>query len=457
MRPVVSVAEMAVMDARAMETVDHEELVNRAGYAVAHQAGRLLGRVSGRRVVVLAGPGSNGADGRVAARILAARGASTTIVGPTATSDDLRDADLVIDAAFGTGLSRPFVAPTPPAGVPVLAIDLPSGLDGDTGKSLGEPMAATLTVTMAAAKIGLFLGDGPRLSGEVVVADIGIPTDGASMGQIDDGDILAIPQRRANAHKWSSAVTVFAGSPGMEGAASLTSLGALRSGAGMVRLVSPGSLQRAPLEVVAVPSDIAHLAETVAAESARAGALIVGPGLGRELSVRVEILKVLTERAVPVVLDADGLAAIDSLQELAWIVAAQSSPILCTPHDGELTRLIGHPIGEDRIALLRRVVAETGAIFLSKGPTTVIVTPEPDRPDVVVVDSGTQALATAGTGDVLSGVIAALAARGVSLGRAAALGAFVHGRAGARSRGTLVASELPGLIGEVLKEAGRGS
>jgi NAD(P)H-hydrate epimerase len=453
---IVSVAEMGAHDAAALEETSHDELVRRAGHAVAHRAIELLEGASGRHIVVLAGSGSNGADGRVAAALLRRRGAAVRVLGPSARSEDLAGAELVIDAAFGTGLSRPYEAPVPPEGALVLAVDLPSGLDGDTGAVRGAPMRADATVTMAAPKVGLLLGDGPELAGEVTVADIGIATPGATMALVEDADLDALPRREASAHKWSAAVVMLAGSAGMEGAAALSALGALAAGAGMVRLVSNGSVARIPIEVVVHGAGPTDMAATVLAEARRAGALVVGPGLGADPTMAAAVRRVLEERTAPVVLDADGLGAVGDLDELARLVAARPHPVVVTPHDGELARLVGAPLSADRLAQLRDVVATTGATLLSKGPTTVVVAPGHEEPTVLLVDAGTPALATAGTGDVLSGVIGALLAQGMTAPAAAALGAHLHGRAGARARGTLVASMLPGLVGELLWEVERG-
>jgi NAD(P)H-hydrate epimerase len=447
---------MASLDAAAMETVSHEELVRRAGHAVARRALSMLDGASGRRVTVIAGLGSNGADGRVAADLLRQRGAAVKILPPSATSAELEDAELVIDAAFGTGLSRPYEAPSPPKSALVLAVDLPSGLDGDTGRLVGTPMRATATVTMAAIKAGLLIGAGPELAGEVEIADIGIPTASASMALLEDEDLRLIPPRGTAANKWSAAVALLAGSPGMEGAAALCSLGALHGGAGMVRLISSGSVARIPLEVVTRQASTERLSATFEEEARRAGALVLGPGLGADPSAREAVRLALTERAAPAVVDADGLSAVGGVDELAGLVAVSHQPVVCTPHDGELARLLGAPLHHDRLGQLRELVTSTGAVFVSKGPTTVVVGPGADGLELLLVDSGTQALATAGTGDVLSGLIGALLARGLRATRAAALGAFVHGRAGARARGVLVASMLPALIGEVLTEAVHG-
>ena len=452
-KPVVSVEQMVAFDEAAMATTSHEELIYRAGYALAMGARRLLGTLSGRRIAILAGAGSNGADGRVAAGVLARRGAKVTVLAPDCDAADLVNAELVIDAAFGTGLSRDYHAPEVPAGALVLACDLPSGLDGDTGAAHGRPLRADATVTMGALKSGLLVVDGPELAGRVDVADIGISVEGASMGLLEDGDLRGIPPRSRSGHKWSSAVVALAGSPGMEGAAALCAEGALHAGAGMVRVVTSGETSLLPVEVVAREVEPMQLAEVVLAESARAGAIIVGPGCGTDSVTAAAVRSVLEHRSAPVVLDADGLGAVGSLEELARLVRARTHGIVCTPHDGELARLLGRLVGPDRIERLLEASAQTGAVFLSKGPTTVVVSPEGA---VRFATAGTTDLATAGTGDVLAGVIAALISRGLEPFEAAALGAHLHGTAGGRGEGTLVAGALGALIGEVLEEVDRG-
>lgn len=453
MIPVVSVDEMVAFDTAALETTTHNELVRRAGYALAMGARRLLGTLSGRRICVIAGSGSNGADGRICAGVLSRRGAKVWIVAPDASSDELDSAELVIDAAFGTGLSRDYVAPEVPEGALVLACDLPSGLDGDTGEAHGRPLIADATVTMAAFKSGLLLSEGPAFAGRIEVAQIGIPTWGASMGLLEDTDLEDIPPHQRSDHKWSAAVVALAGSPGMEGAASLCAEGALHAGAGMVRVVTTGDLGSLPVEVVARQVEAPQLADASLHEAQRAGAIIIGPGLGGEPVTQAAVRHVLEHRTAPVVLDADGLSAVGSLEELGRIVGLRTPSVVCTPHDGELARLLGRFVGPDRLERLVDAAAQTGAVLLSKGPTTVVVSPSGA---VRFVVAGTPALATAGTGDVLAGVIGALIARGIEAFEAAALGAQLHGTAARRASGTLVAGSLCELIGEVLEEVDHG-
>jgi NAD(P)H-hydrate epimerase len=231
----------------------------------------------------------------------------------------------------------------------------------------------------------------------------------------------------------------------------------MHAGAGMVHLLSPGETSRIPLEIVIRPTEVAELAAAVLADSSRAGAVVLGPGLGRDPQVADAVRSVVSQRSTPVVLDADGLAAVGGVEELAFLVSAQPSPIVITPHDGELARLLGEPVSIDRVAQLASLVEATGVTVLSKGPTTLVLSPSREQPAVLFVTAGTQALATAGTGDVLAGVIGALLAFGLAAPLAASLGAHLHGVAGARSPGILVSSALPSLIGDVLAEVQRGS
>lgn len=454
MQPVVSMAEMTAYDAAALESTPQETLIRRAGMAVGFGVIEFLNGVSGKRITVLAGPGANGADGRVAGAMLTRRGAKVTILGTAPPTDSFDDTDLVIDAAFGTGLSRAFEAPAIPEGIPVVAVDLPSGLNGDTGESFGRPLQAALTITMAAMKTGLLLGDGPRLAGKVVVADIGIPTPGSRAELVNDLDLAFIPQRKSDANKWSAAVTVVAGSTGMEGAAALCSMASLRAGSGMVRLVTlaQGSSTMWPEDVVRKEVSPDKLLEVALFESSRCKAMVIGPGLGLDDVTQQAIREIVNARTCPVVLDADGITAMSDLAMLRRIVSASPHPMVITPHDGELARLLGHELDRDRMAMLNELAQETGVIVLSKGATTVVVAPENLDPIARFVTEGTPSLATAGTGDVLGGVIAAFCAQGLDLPQASALGAFVHGKAGSLASGTLVATDLPNLVGTVLEE-----
>jgi NAD(P)H-hydrate epimerase len=228
----------------------------------------MLGGSYGRRVVVLAGKGNNGNDGRDAARRLRGRGVRTTIVDVAEAPAELPRADLVIDAAFGTGFRGSYDAPDP-GGADVLAVDIPSGVDGLTGEATERVMQADRTVTFAALKPGLVLGSGPLLAGAVEVADIGLDTSSARAHLVTDADVASwLPHRSRAAHKWQSAVCVIGGSPGLEGAASLTTRAALRTGAGYVRWSAPGGVphQAKPLEAVGVDLPATGWADEVLAD-----------------------------------------------------------------------------------------------------------------------------------------------------------------------------------------------
>lgn len=454
MIPVVTPAEMASIDADAPEPV--EVLIGRAGAAVARAASTMLGGHYGRRVVVLAGPGNNGADGRDAARRLRRRGVRTVVVDATERPATLPPADLVIDAAFGTGLSRPFEPPSV-AGAPVLAVDIPSGVGGDTGEVLGGSLRADRTVTFAALKPGLLLGEGPVRSGEVGVADIGLDVSRATAFLVTDESAgERIPRRSLDAHKWRAAVLVVAGSPAMPGAASMAAAAAQRAGAGMVQVATPGrSTSVGPMESVAVPVPESGWAESIlggAVDLSRVDAIVVGPGLGTSMATRHEIRDLLARVDVPVVADGDALTALGS--DAGTVIARRSAPTLLTPHDGEFARLAGEPPSSDRLDAVRSLAATTGAVVLLKGPTTLVADP---AGEVRFVTAGDQRLATAGTGDVLAGTIAGLLANGAAPLDAASVGAHVHGRAGTDGpTHGVIASDLIDALPSVLTRLAGG-
>jgi len=452
MRPVATVAEVRAADAAALEHVDHATLVARAGNGVARAAVRMLGAAYGRRVVVVAGKGSNGADGRVAARLLERRGARVAVID-AGTPGGLPPCDLVIDAAYGTGFRGHYESPTVSGVAKVLAVDVPSGVDGDTGSAAGTLLRADRTVTMAAWKPGLLQSQGRELAGQVEVVDIGVPVGATAIRLVDDGDVTdLLPPRGPQSHKWDSAVAVVAGSPGMEGAAALAAAGASRSGSGMVRLAVPGSEETGaaapavaawPFEAVRVALPLGAWSGDVLTVLERCRALVVGPGLGRDAATQSEIRRLIARSPVPVVVDADALFALGSDLERLKAIGA-GSPVVLTPHDGEYRGLSGASPGDDRVAAARRLSDRTGAVVLLKGGPTAVASP---GGDVLLATAGTARLATAGTGDVLSGMIGAFIARGVPPFEAAALSAHVPGRAAQSGAAEgLVAPDLPLLV-----------
>jgi ADP-dependent NAD(P)H-hydrate dehydratase / NAD(P)H-hydrate epimerase len=515
---VLTSAEMRAVDAASEVGVD--ALIERAGAAVASAARSMLGGTYGRTVVVLAGRGNNGADGRVAARLLAASGVTVRVVSV----DRLRPCpatlpacDLIIDAVIGTGGTGIYVGPSSEE-TPVLAVDIPSGVDSDTGAvSVGSRvLPATRTVTFAALKPGLLIGEGAVLSGVVEVADIGLVLP-PELGQVpgvhlatEENVRTRLPRRSVASHKWTAAVGVIGGSPGMTGAPSLVASAALRSGAGMVRIAMPGGVvEGIPLEAVRVALPANHWTTAASEATSRCHALVLGPGLGRLRPSLASARAMIMRAGQPTVIDADGFSALAedvddernlearrppvaavpapvmsgsglrAVQQAAArreggpVVALAATPIdrsthrmpaavlrnrrpgstVLTPHDGEYEILTGRRPGPDRIAAARELASVSGAVVLLKGATTIVADPT-GRAEIV--RSGDQRLATAGTGDVLAGMIGSLLAQGCGAFDAAVIGAFVHGLAAQRGRAVgLVASDLPELIADVLSEWAR--
>jgi hydroxyethylthiazole kinase-like uncharacterized protein yjeF len=340
----------------------------------------------------------------------------------------------------------------------VLAIDIASGVDADTGAASGTAVHAGRTVTFAALKPGLLQGEGPACSGALEVADIGIGFATPAAMVIEDADLWArLPRRVRDGNKWNHAVGVAAGSPGMEGAAILSSRGAMAAGAGMLRLGSPGDPTAAwPVEVVRVRLPAEGWAGPFLEATKKCRAIVIGPGLGTQAARAEEIRAVVAAAPVPVVIDADALTALGDASAARTLLDKRSAPSILTPHDGEYARLDGTMPGPDRLMAARRLAASTGAIVLLKGSLTAVAAPDGSGgpPDVLLSAAGGPALATAGSGDVLSGVIGAFCARGVPAHEAAALAAHAHGRAASLGCAEgLVAGDLPGLLTRVLSEA----
>ncbi|WP_420445401.1 NAD(P)H-hydrate dehydratase [Candidatus Poriferisodalis sp.] len=419
MIPIVTPAEMAEIDAAAPEGTD--VLVARAGAAVAIEARRMMGGTYGRRVLVAAGKGNNGADGRVAATALERWGVRCRIVMPTEALELVAAAnaapgtsapwDLVIDAAYGTGLRGSWGADRPPP-VPVLAVDIPSGIDALTGEDHGC-WPATSTITFGAFKPGLLLYPGAAAAGEVQLAPIGLDTSGATSWLVTDADAdMALRSPEPTAHKWRRAVRVIAGSPQMRGAGHLVCAAAQQAGAGMVVISSPG-LRAAdvarPAEAVARDLRPGNWTDASLEGIERFDAAVIGPGIGTDPTASAQMACFISECPVPLVVDADALSAVGDRPEC---LSPRTAPTVLTPHDGEFARLAGGPPAADRFDVVRQAAAALGVIVLLKGPTTLVSAPpsESGSSTVLAVASGTERLATAGSGDVLSGVIAAVLA-----------------------------------------------
>jgi ADP-dependent NAD(P)H-hydrate dehydratase / NAD(P)H-hydrate epimerase len=455
--PVLTADQMRATDAAALEVVDDAHLfIRRAGYATAVVAKKMMRGSYGRRVVVIAGKGHNGDDGRIAASWLTEWGSQVRVLSAEDAGEafiDSRHADLVIDAAYGIGFRGTW---TPPIvmDVPVLAVDIPSGLDATTGVVRGGILVADRTVTFAAVKTGMLFSDGPSVCGEIDVVDVGIdPPADLDTHLVDEIDVARwLPIRDRSAHKWHHAVRVIAGSPGMGGAASLVSASAMRAGAGMVHLSWRGTHESlmAPTEVVGqvLPSD--NWARFVAQDIARFGCLVVGPGLGRGDDIGVEVRALLSACDVPAVVDGDGLIAAVDPNGGHSVLLSRQSPTILTPHDGEFAMLGGDVTNPDRIEATRTLARTTQCVVVRKGPTTIIAHP---AGEVFLSVSGDERLATAGSGDVLSGVIGAFVARGLDPFLAAVGGVHVHGLAGMACDGEgVIARDVVSAIPEVLTQ-----
>ena len=371
----------------------------------------MLGGTYGRTVNVIVGKGNNGNDGRVAGERLQQRGVKVRYFDAASCPPRLPTADLVIDAAYGTGFRGTWSAPRVGRS-PVLAVDIPSGVDGLTGAAGRGALAADRTVTFAALKPGLVLGDGRNLAGDVEVVDIGLDTRRARAHVVEADDVGAWWRPRPpTAHKWTRAVRVVAGSPGMTGAAHLASAAAQRAGSGYVSLSSPGVEATAPPEIVRKRLPAFDWSAAVLEDLHRFHALVIGPGLGRESFTVQAVRATVAVAAVPVVVDGDGLFA------MAWdadgaapVLHQRQRPTVLTPHDGEFGLLAGRRPEADRFAAARRLAADLRSIVLLKGPATIVADP---AGHVLVAANGDERLATAGTGDVLSGILGALLATGM--------------------------------------------
>ncbi len=449
MLAIVTPAEMAQIDHAAPEST--EVLIARAGSEIALQARQMMGGNYGRRVLVTAGKGNNGGDGRFAASVLQRWGVRCRIVAPSEAPDVIAAGnsptanrfDLVIDAAYGTGLRGPWGAGPAPE-VPVLAVDVPSGIDALTGENHGCWPAAT-TVTFGALKPGLLLHPAAAAVGEVRVAQIGLDISSAGAWLLSDADAdVALGHLEPAAHKWRRSVRVIAGSPQMRGAASLVCAAAQQAGAGMVVISSPGvrsgDIAR-PVEAVARDLRPGNWAVPALEGIERFDVAAVGPGVGTDPTSLAQMAQFVSECPLPLVIDADALTAVATHPEC---LLARSAVTVLTPHDGEFARLTGVSyVGRDRFDAVRQAAASLNATILLKGPTTLVASPETpvgstlldstllDSPVVLAVASGTARLATAGSGDVLTGVIAAVLSAGHKpdeTATAVAAAAHWHGR-----------------------------
>ena len=435
--PLYSSAEMRAVEERYPEYPDSiPELMQRAGAAVAREV--LHAFPAARSFACVCGGGSNGGDGRVAARILREAGhvADETV--------EVEGYDVIVDALFGTGFhgvprsdAAELIGRMNAASAPVVAVDVPSGVDASTGEIAGAAVDAELTVTFHAPKVGLVVAPGRFQAGRVVVADIGLDHGVTSVRRATAALLDLVPRRGSRDSKYSSgSVLVVGGAPGMTSAACLSALAALRADAGYVTLAVPRAALPAAetlaLEPVKVAWDEADAAESIERAAERAGALALGPGLGRGEGRR-ELVRALLDRiALPAVVDADALFGLEPIERAA--------PTVLTPHAGELARLVGRDaewVDAHRLAAARTCAERFGAVVLLKGVDTIVASPDGTA---IVCDLGPPSLATAGTGDVLTGVVGAFLAKGLEPATAAAAAAVAH---------ALAAREVPHQAGLV--------
>lgn len=477
--------EMRAMDA---ETI---EIIGIPGAVLMENAGRRVVDIvldelescgDDPRVAVVCGAGNNGGDGYVIARVLRETGVNAAVfsaarrgklsgdaklhfdayeacdgvvidiadeAGLSSHREAIETAEVVVDAVFGTGLTRnveghyrAVIETINAAAGRIVAVDIPSGLSSDTGRVLGVVARADHTVTMAFLKVGMAISPGYARCGDVSVAEIGIPSRlGASrsirLAMLEDSDMAPlVPVVDELDHKSVRGhVLVVAGSPGKRGAARLTAMAALRSGAGLATIatLAAGELQ--------IPDPV--MTAELDADDARAGAVLqelavgkravaMGPGMATGEGGKKLVLAALTMLDLPLILDADALNhLVGELPE----VAASSASVILTPHPGEAARLLGTTtakVERDRVAAVRALADATGKAVVLKGPRTLICHGGSGDGFTAINPTGNPGLATAGSGDVLTGVIAALAAQGLGSADAARLGVYCHGHAGDR-------------------------
>lgn len=474
-------AEMGRADRMAMDLGPHDgfALMLNAGRAVARQVLSRFG--SSPRVHVLCGPGNNGGDGYVAAVELRRAGMETAVHAlgsPAPASDAARalhafgekplplddftpgQADVVVDALFGAGIARPLagdaltaVSRAREAGCPVVAVDLPSGISGESGSVLGDAFDATVTVTFFRKKPGHLLFPGRRHCGEVVVADIGISDsvlDEIAPGCFENLPPLwreLVPALDPAAHKYSrGAVGVFSGGPHATGAARLAAMAAQRAGAGAVTVLSPAAaMQVNASHLTSIMLARVDSVEDVAAMlgDGRSRAYVLGPGFGVGERLRAFALALLGADHDGVVLDADAVTAFAEVPEALFARDRQRRPALVlTPHEGEFRRLFPR-LAEDaelsRLDRARRAATLADAVVVYKGPDTVVAAPDGRA---AINTNATAALATAGSGDVLAGIVGALLSRKMPAFEAACAAVWLHGEAGRLAGTHAIAEDL---------------
>ncbi len=440
-QPVLTAAEMRAAEEAVIATgVSVDMLMDRAGTRIAHAVRRLAGA---NAILILCGPGNNGGDGYVAARMLAALGATVRVAalseprtdaakaaragwyGPVETLADARPAPVLVDALFGTGLTRPLDAAAAQlraladaAGLSI-AIDLPSGLATDTGTALSTPPVFDLTLALGAVKPAHLLQPAARYCGTIRLLDIGVPV--TSQAAVLAPPVLAAPG--PDSHKYTRGMVAVV-SGGMPGAAELAARAAMRAGAGYVTLLgdttgAPHALVRAPLTDAALAND-------------RIGAVVIGPGLGRDDRARARLDAALAA-GHPLVIDGDALRLLNPAR-----ITALGLPVILTPHAGEFDALFGRS-DADKITRTRDAAVRADAVVVFKGADTVVAAPDGR---VRIAHGASDWLSTAGTGDVLAGAIGAMMAARLDPLAAACAGVWLHGDAARRSGPAFIADDL---------------
>lgn len=467
MEELLTPAEMARADAAAIAGgIPGPTLMEAAGRAVARAA---LRRFRPVRTLVLAGPGNNGGDGWVAARWLDQAGWPVVVAplapprpgsdaalaaarwrGPVVpfTAAEAARAGLVIDAVFGAGLSRPVEGLAAEVlgavAAPVLAVDVPSGVDGATGVVRGVAPRAALTVAFFRRKPGHLLLPGRTLCGEVALAEIGLPaavlTAIAPRSWRNGPWLWRLPRLDIAAHKYARGHVVVAAGPGMTGAARLVAAGARRAGAGLATIAAPDAATAAVLRA-AEPGVIVAEDRSALLADPRLGVWVVGPGMTPDGATRA-LLRQAVAAGRQVVADAGALRACATAPD------GLAGCAILTPHAGEFAALFGPP-GEDRPAALRAAAAATGAVVVMKGADTLVAAPDGR---LAINDNAPPWLATGGTGDVLAGIAAGLLAQGMPPFEAAAAAVHLHGAAAARLGPGLLAEDLPASLARLSRD-----
>lgn len=500
---------MRRVDHRAIEGlgIPSLDLMEAAGGGIAAAMRRDIPDLARRSVVIVCGKGNNGGDGLVVARHLAARGMAPRVIllarvadlagdpaenarralaagieiveaadeaAWTRAAQAARGRDLVVDALLGTGVkggARGLVAlaieDVQASGAEIVSIDLPSGVDADGGDVDGPAVRARRTYTLCRPKVALVVEPAASYAGSWSVVGIGIPDEcvaeeSVDLEWLDDDAAPALPRRPRHAHKGEFGhLLVAAGSTGKAGAAVLAARAALRSGVGLVTVSTPRSSlavvasQHAEAMTAPIPETRAGAFSRTAGPRIRAllaerDAIAIGPGIGTSTDTRHAVRDVIAKRTAPAVLDADGLNAFAGSGKKPTALRAGKHALVLTPHPGEAARLLGvatEQIQRERIASARRLAQITGAVVVLKGHHTLVAEP---GGAVSVNGSGSPGMATAGTGDVLTGVVGAFLARGLPALEAARLAVFVHGRAGERAAARVGEEGL--IAGDLIEE-----